>query len=145
MFAIIILQQNIMLSLEYKDFVTDKLPLLIQVSKYKAEAKAFLYNNLKRIKIRKIQDGKRTIIQKMALVRKQLIEWNEMFFKDEVLKETPIERQERMKLTFDKYTTKPPGRTFEEEKSKQEDEEDISAFDDAPRPLRAPEDLKDEK
>lgn len=87
MLVLIITQENIFNSVDYRRFLVSKLSKIRVVSPIKAFCLTFMYNNRKIKRIVKIQFEKKNMIKKLAIVKKQLSSWNDSFFnkfKDEI-------------------------------------------------------------
>jgi len=82
MYAFILLQENIYSSKQYRKFITSTLPQIRSMSERKADAMAFLYNNLKIKTTIRNQFEKDTMMRKLAKVNKQLRKWNKTVFKN---------------------------------------------------------------
>lgn len=80
MLVLIITQENIFNSVDYRRFLISKLSKIRVVSPIKAFCLTFMYNNRKIKRIVKIQFEKKNMIKKLAIVRKQLSLWNDSFF-----------------------------------------------------------------
>lgn len=80
MYSFILIQQYIFVSREYMTFINVTLSQIRNLSERKAEAMAFLYNNMK-IKITiQNQFEKDKMMKKLARVNKQLKKWNQTVF-----------------------------------------------------------------
>ena len=96
MLVLIIMQENIFRSIDYKNYLLRKLSKIRVMAPTKAYCLTYMYNNRKIKDVIKIQFEKKNMIKKLAIVRKQLALWNESFNK---VKEESDSRKVKRKLT----------------------------------------------
>jgi hypothetical protein len=144
MYAFIILQENIFASKEYKHFISNTLGDIQRLSDIKATAMAYLYNNNKIKTTINNQFEKDKMIKKLAQVNRQLKKWNQTVFNksEEKTLEEKQKKKELRKIKKEIKKEKKKQLEIKEAPEKEEEDQEKSAFDDAPPVMKTVENKK---